>query len=138
MRRCLLFLFMTAMFFGCAAGQRTVSLVQQNDDEQDLSTMPLGIYLNVMDYENGILQVKLINVSGYTMTYGNEYWLQKKTDTGYINVEPQKEYAWDEVSYEIEDMREVTLSYDLSVFGDLEAGEYRLCKTDLSADFELE
>lgn len=102
-----------------------------------IATLPLGIYLKVEEYKDGFVTARLINNSGYLMTYGDEYGLQKCEEGVWLDLAPVKEiYDFGE-KHEIEDLKEIQLVYDLSVFGDLPKGHYRLMKTDLSAEFDI-
>lgn len=135
-------LFWTAAIGGAVAAAKIIAVkkdkeISEAERERQISTLPLGIYLKVVNYNSGFVTAKLINNSGYTMTYGEEYGLQKYEEGMWIDLAPQKEmYDFEEV-HEIEDLKEVVLVYDLSVFGDLPKGHYRLTKTDLSAEFDV-
>ena len=52
-------------------------------------------------------------------------------------MEAATEYGWPKISLQLKDTENTTEIYDLTVFGELEAGEYKLVKNDLEAEFEL-
>lgn len=107
------------------------------DVDAGISTLPLGIYLEVVDVsDDGIITLNIINDSGYQMTYGNEYYLQLLDDDEWIDVEPVKDYGWTDEAIIIDDLTQRELKYDLSVFGELKAGHYKILKTDLEAEFD--
>ena len=119
-------------------GIRVLTLKKTEEKKSEASTMPLGMYLTVTDYENGMLTAELANQSGYTMTYGEAYGLEKLVDGSWTVLEPVTEIFWQETATEIADLKTDTLLCDLSIFGDLTAGEYKLTKPDLEAAFTLE
>lgn len=90
-----------------------------------------------MAYENGQLEMVIDNQSGSDYYYGREYMLQKKDGEAWIDVEPEVEYGWPKISLMVKDTETATEVYDLTVFGELEAGSYKLVKNDLEAEFTL-
>lgn len=106
--------------------------------DEGISTLPLEMYMTVTGYENGILTVVISNQSGYEMTYGEEYALQKQSESGeWEDVEAVKDYAWEDIAWVLADGEDAEASYDLAVFGTLTAGTYKLVKLDLEAEFTL-
>ena len=118
--------------------QDVLHLQKKTSSANAASVMPLDIWLEITDYENGIVTAVLHNQSGYTMTYGDDYGLEQLIDETWTPVEPVRDYAWTDIAHEIADLEDVTLTYDLTVFGNLGPGTYRLTKIDLSAEFVLE
>ncbi|MDO4961801.1 MAG: hypothetical protein Q4E57_08130 [Eubacteriales bacterium] len=104
-----------------------------------ISVMPLGIFMTVTDYdaESGRINAVISNESGHDLGYGEDFWLEEKTSGEWVRVEPKEEYSWIEVWHELKDLESAEVSYNLSYFGELHAGDYRLCKTDLYAEFTL-
>ncbi len=105
--------------------------------DSELSTMPLDMTMRVIGYEDGIVTVEIDNHSGYEMGYGDEYTLQRLEGEEWVDVQPEKEYAWKDVLHTIPDLTVVKETYDLTVFGNLPAGKYKLVKNDLEAEFEI-
>lgn len=99
--------------------------------------LPLGMYMSVLDYDDGILTVGISNQSGYRMSYGGEYYLQKKNGDSWIDMPLPEGYVFKEGVKQIDDLDENFEKYDLSVFGKLGPGEYRLRKMDLDVSFTL-
>lgn len=58
-------------------------------------------------------------------------------DGEWQDMEAVEEYGWPKISLQLKDTENTTEIYDLTVFGELEAGEYKLVKNDLEAEFEL-
>lgn len=110
---------------------------QMESPDSELSTMPLDMTMRVIGYEDGIVTVEIDNHSGYEMGYGEEYTLQRLEGEEWVDVQPEKEYAWKDVLHTIPDLTVVKETYDLTVFGNLPAGKYKLVKNDLEAEFEI-
>ena len=47
------------------------------------------------------------------------------------------EYGWPKISLQLNDTENTTEIYDLTVFGKLEPGEYKLVKNELETEFTL-
>ena len=112
-------------------------LPDSESQDQNISTLPLDITMRVVDYKDGILTVEIDNHSGYEMEYGDEYSLQKLEGEEWVDVESKQEYGWDEIAHIIPDLTVNTETYDLTPFGTLSPGKYKLVKNDLEAEFEL-
>lgn len=105
-----------------------------------ISNLPLGIYLFAegFDPDTEVLTCIVSNQSGYEMEYGDEYWLEVMKNGEFVKLEPVKEYGWNDIAHVIKDLEEQTVSYDLSVYGPLTSGDYRLVKNDgMAAEFRL-
>lgn len=112
-------------------------LVQNENDQNMIATLPLEVSMKAVAYEKGQLAVLIDNQSGHEYYYGKEYFLQKKVDGEWQDMEAATEYGWPKISLQLKDTENTTEIYDLTVFGELEAGEYKLVKNDLEAEFEL-
>ena len=53
-------------------------------------------------------------------------------------MEPVQEFCWTEEYHLLQDTEIAVEVYDLSYYGELEPGNYKLVKTDLEAEFILE
>lgn len=126
----------TSIFLaGKLPGKESASPKESPDSE--LSTMPLDMTMRVIGYEDGIVTVEIDNHSGYEMGYGDEYTLQRLEGEEWVDVQPEKEYAWNDVLHTIPDLTVVKETYDMTVFGNLPVGKYKLVKNDLEAEFEV-
>lgn len=129
------------IFFSSADSSASSSksgLVMKDTEESEISVLPADIRMTAVEYKEPYLIVKITNQTGETVTYGEEYFLQKMSENGWLNVSPVKHYTWPSTSHELKDLGEATEKYDLSVYGKLQPGEYRLVKADMSAEFILE
>lgn len=117
----------------------SVCLNRENKSEDGNSSLPLGVYMRVTDYDayEQTLTVDISNQSGYEMAYGDEYSLQILEDEEWVDIEPTKEYGWHDIVHILPNLETAEEVYDISMFGKLDEGTYRLCKTDLFAEFTL-
>lgn len=114
-------------------------LQMQETLPEGVSMLPLRMYLTVTGYNDIEKEITAVisNQTGYAERYGNEYWLMKLEGDEWVNVEPETEYGWTKIAYELKDLEEAEVKYDLSVFGKLEPGAYKLCKDGMEAEFTL-
>lgn len=118
--------------------EKKVKLQKKEKLDTGISTLPLDIIVEVEDYEDGYLFCNLSNQSGYAYCFGEEYGLEKKSNGEWVKLDPIEDYGWTDIEIVVEDLEEMPLTYDLSFFGELEAGEYRLIiDNDLYAEFTL-
>ena len=133
--------FASVSIIGGADGPTSIFLAGKlpghGSQDQNISTLPLDITMRVVDYKDGILTVEIDNHSGYEMEYGNEYSLQKLEGEEWVEVKPKQEYGWMDIAHIIPDLTVNTETYDLTPFGTLSPGKYKLVKDDLEAEFEL-
>lgn len=105
--------------------------------EDNISTMPLEMTMTAVKFENGILTLEIDNHSGYEMTYGEDYELQRQEGDSFVKVEPESDIAWHDIAYNIPDLTKATVTCDLKPYGKLQAGVYKLIKTDMEVTFDL-
>ena len=99
--------------------------------------VPMGVYMSALNYDDGILSVSISNQSGKPISYGGEYYLQKLSGDEWIDLRLPEGYVFTEGVKRLGDLDESTESYDISVFGKLGPGKYRLKKTGIDATFTL-
>lgn len=112
-------------------------LVPNENDSNMIATLPLEVSMKAVAYEEGQLAVLIDNQSGHEYRYGKEYFLQKKVDDEWQDMEAVVEYGWPKISLQLNDTENTTEIYDLTVFGKLEPGEYKLVKNELETEFTL-
>lgn len=129
----------TSVFIAGKPDGDSDGLVLQTEEDQngDISFLPLGVYLKPVSYENGMLTMVIDNQSGDDYYYGKEYMLQKQYGEEWFDVDPVEEYGWPKISLMVKDLETAYEVYDLTVFGELEAGTYKLVKNELEAEFTL-
>ena len=105
--------------------------------ENNISTMPLEMTMTAVKFENGILTLEIDNHSGYEMTYGEDYELQRQEGDSFVKGEPESDIGWHDIACSIPDLTKATVTCDLKPYGKLQAGVYKLIKSDMEAVFEL-
>ena len=112
---------------------------KQVDIEYGISTMPMEVLMEVTDYTDGIITLVIDNQSGYVHTYGEDFSLEKLNDSGEWNKVQciDKDYGWNDIAHELQDLETVEIKHDLSIFGTLTSGTYRIWKSDVCAEFEI-
>lgn len=120
-----------------AVGQDRLKKDALSTGESNLSTLPLDMTMEAVSFVDGILTLEIDNHSGYTMTYGDDYVLQKWENDDWTDMVPEQEYGWHDIAHEIEDLTADTVTCDLTFFGELTAGRYKLIKSEMEAEFEL-
>lgn len=106
--------------------------------EDNLTTMQMAMMMLPIAYDNGQLFVAISNQTGAEDGYGNEYALQKKADGEWQDMEPIEDIQWTDLYHVLQDTEIIVEKYDLSVYGQLEPGDYKLVKDNLEAEFSLE
>lgn len=114
-----------------------LKLKTEEDVNGEIAFLPLGVFLKPVSYNNGQLTVLIDNQSGSDYYYGKEYTLQKKDGDKWSDVKPVQEYGWPKISLMVKDLETATEVYDLTVFGELEAGTYKLLKNEQEVEFTL-
>lgn len=117
------------------------------DIDTGISSLPLRVYLHVLNYENGILQIQLDNQSGYTMEY-REFWkIEYEKDGNWTELATlynQTDEEKTELTYEdmkpvlLMDLTKVSMDCDLNKLGELKPGNYKILLDDLEAVFTLD
>lgn len=120
-----------------AADAESGSSITDAGKDHNISTMPLEMTMTAVKFENGILTLEIDNHSGYEMTYGEDYELQRQEGDSFVKVEPESDIAWHDIAYNIPDLTKATVTCDLKPYGKLQAGVYKLIKSDMEATFEL-
>ncbi|MGM9538414.1 MAG: immunoglobulin-like domain-containing protein [Candidatus Onthomonas sp.] len=107
-------------------------------EEYTIANLPLRTYLTVLDVTDGITTVRIDNQSGYEMSYSEYYSLQVERDGEWFTLPPRETLAFNDIAYVLQDLEQATVTCDLTVYGDLTAGHYRLVKDDMAAEFWLD
>ncbi|MCD7945805.1 MAG: hypothetical protein LUF81_04280 [Clostridiales bacterium] len=107
-------------------------------DESGISTMPLEMTMTVVDLTDGVVTVLIDNQSGYEMEYGEYFSLEMEQDGEWYVLPPQGTLEFNSIAYILQDMEQAEETCDLTAYGDLEAGHYRIVKDDMTAEFWLD
>lgn len=103
-----------------------------------ITHLPLGMDMTVEDVTDGIATVRIDNQSGYVMSFSEYYSLQKEVGGMWYELPVTKtNIGFIDIAYELQDLEQATVTCDLTIFGDLSPGRYRLVKDDMTAEFSL-
>ncbi len=100
-------------------------------------TVPEGVRMEVLDLQDGILTVRLKNAGGAVYEYGVYYTLLWETDGHWSERTPEEEYGVEDILYTLAGGEQREHTFDLTPYGALEGGRYRLLLGELTADFVL-
>ena len=124
------------------AESSTTELAEESMDEKldnSMSAAASGVYMTVTDYKDGIATVLVSNQSGASYDYPASYSSEKQKDDGsWEELETQDIMFFPQVLYPLEDDAEEEVSCDLTPYGELKRGQYRLVKGELTAEFTLQ
>ncbi|NLO48225.1 MAG: DUF4825 domain-containing protein [Clostridiales bacterium] len=107
--------------------------IRYGDIDEFLRKWPI-----IMQVKNGTATpsgatVTLKNVTDTEYTYGESYTVQRKTDSGWVDVEPViEDYGFDDIAYTLPAMgnKEIIVDWEW-LYGKLPAGDYRMVKEAL-------
>ncbi|MCD8382691.1 MAG: hypothetical protein LUC30_07225 [Clostridiales bacterium] len=123
---------------GYLAPVNDLFLTTSTADESGISTMPLEMTMTVQGIADGVVTVLIDNQSGYEMEYGESFSLEMERDGGWYVLPPQETLEFNDLAYILPDMEQATATCDLTAYGTLEAGHYRIVKDDMTAEFWLD
>ncbi len=144
-----------ALDVGTVTGQTDAALdvgtvTGQTDATLDVGTVNTGADEMPVEEEGVLLRVTGVDIPGKMITaciinntdeatfYAEYFYLEKKTDEGFVRVEPIEEMMFIEIATELEARSTVEITCDISNYDELTAGTYRLVKSDeLTAEFEV-
>lgn len=107
-------------------------------EDSGISALPLEMYMTVLDVSDGVATVLIDNQSGYEMDYSEYYSLQMERDGQWYILPPKENMAFNDIAHILPDLESVTVTCDLSPYGALQAGHYRLEKDGMYAEFWLD
>lgn len=106
--------------------------------DEALETPDNEVSMHIEDYDGQFLTAVICNNTKEDIDYGEDYSLEMLVDGEYISVDPIEDFCWIEIAYSLPPSEEASIQCDLSYYGDLKPGQYRLCKSPaLTADFTL-
>lgn len=115
-----------------------IQVEPEETDDYGIMNLPLGMYLSVKEVKDGVVTLEIDNQSGYEMSYGGDFFLDVEKDGQWERVSMQDGVAIADIAYVIEDLEKQEYTIDLNaLYGELEAGHYRLYQDDMSAEFDL-
>lgn len=105
---------------------------------EDLPSEKNGVSLSFVSLEDNRVTVSIKNDSDGYFSYGEYYTLQKKIDGEWYTLPCVKEWAFYDVLLEIPAGVKTEEICDLTPYGTLEKGTYRIEKEGLVAEFEIQ
>lgn len=115
-----------------------IQVEPKETDDYGVMNLPLGMYLSVKEVKDGVVTLEIDNQSGYEMTYTADFALETEKDGQWESVPVQAGAAIVDVLYTIADLETQEYEIDLhAMYGELEAGHYRLSQEDMAAEFDI-
>ena len=125
-------------------GMPNSAILGQNDvrfyaKAQDLSNEKNGIVLSITSIEDGIVTVKVQNNTDNDFEYGEYYSLQKEVDGQWYTL-PVKlsNFGFNDIGIILGAGESREEKCDISIYGGLQAGHYKLEKEGMATDFYVE
>lgn len=94
-----------------------------------------GVVLKVKSFDGIKLKVNLKNKTKKTLAYGEYFSLQTKIDKKWYQIPAKESVAFIDIAHIIPAGTKVEKTYDLSPYGELPAGEYRIVAEGRAAKF---
>ena len=85
-----------------------------------------GIIINSCRLNGSKLEVKLKNTTKNELCYGEGFTLQARIGGKWYNIPAQREMAFNDIAHILKAGGITEMTYDLSAYGQLPAGEYRI------------
>lgn len=103
---------------------------------ENLENTKEGITLSFVSYENNIVTVKLQNDSDEDFFYGMYFTLQKEIDGVWYSLPVRlSNYAFEDIGLILPAGQNSEETCDLTMYGDLDSGHYRIEKEGMATDF---
>lgn len=103
----------------------------------DMSSEKDGISMSFVSRKDKIVTVKLKNSSNDTFMYGMAYTLQKEINGEWYTLPTYYSWAFNELAYYLPAGEENEEECNLTPYGELEKGHYRIEKEGIVAEFEI-
>lgn len=103
---------------------------------EDLPSEKDGIVLSIVSVEQPLVTIQIQNNTKHSFNYGARYSLQKEVDGQWYSL-PHKypDYAFHEIGLSLPGGEQTEEICNLSMYGELGKGHYKLEKEDLAAEF---
>ena len=96
-----------------------------------------GLAISFVSYQDKIATVKMTNTAHVGGTVVEYFTLQKKIDGVWYTIPPKEPIAFHDIAYEVEGGKDIDMKCDLSPYGDLTPGMYRIEKHEIVCEFEI-
>ncbi len=98
------------------------------------STAPEGVSMEVKSYVDNIATVTIDNQSGADFDYSEYYSLLREIDGGWYLVPPVTAWGVNDIAHILNSGAQTDFACDLSWYGNLQPGDYAICKDGLIAE----
>ena len=105
--------------------------------EAEPMAAPEGISMELVNHTDDTIVARFVNNSGREWMYGLSYRVQVCLDGTWYNVPAEQEYAIVSLAVVLPDGKSQEEAYNLSFYGSLPAGTYRLAAENMAAVFEV-
>ncbi len=106
------------------------------EQKTDNTTSTKQVEMQVITYTDGIVTLFIENHSEQEYIYGENFSLEKENHVGeWETVLWPDGYAWHDIAYVLPAFDSCEIEHNLSIFGTLPSGNYRIVKDELSAEF---
>ena len=117
-------------------GQYDVSYYEK---VEDMTSTRDGVTLSVTSVKDNIVTVKIQNDSDQDFFYSQYFTLQKEIDGSWYKLPVRlSNYGFIDIGIVLEPHKNATEKCDLTMYGELDKGHYRIEKEQLVADFYLQ
>ena len=97
-----------------------------------------GVSLGFISFKDNVVTLKYRNNSDKSFQYGEEFALHEYIDGEWYVLSPVlSNYSFIAIAYRLGPGREIEVTCNLEMFGELEKGHYRIVKKDLCAEFDV-
>lgn len=117
--------------------QEAVSGVSLAESTPNIEDGKVNMYVTGMDGQ--VLELTIANMTDETISYNEGYTLMTLKDGNFAEMDPKEAFVWPDEVYDLEKGESVTIHCDLSYYGELLQGTYKICKfPELEAEFKLQ
>lgn len=116
-------------------GQYDIRYYQKVEDMSDTRD---GVSLSVVSVEDHIVTIKIQNDSDEDFFYGEYFTLQKEIDGSWYEIPVRhSNYGFNDIGLYLQAHSTEEETCDITMYGELEQGHYRIEKEGLAAEFEI-
>lgn len=105
--------------------------------ERSKKLKPHGLTLKVKKLDGTTLKVKLKNKTKKTLNYGEYFSIQTKIDDIWYEIPAKESMAFIDIATMIKAGAKVDKTYDLSAYGELPSGKYRIVVEGTASTFNI-
>lgn len=96
-----------------------------------------GLAIQIKEFDGTILNVTLMNQTDAELCYGEYFTIQVQLDGVWYDIPAKEELCFNDIAYLLAGKEENEKTYDISFYGELPEGTYRLVVEGASAEFMI-